>query len=113
MPPDQKKQIYRNVNTKPKTATLKDGQLTIEIDYGYTVTFNMLPYFGLNTTRPWMKNKAGVEIPEFQTAFNMAPTSVDALPDAKTRDEILEILKTKNVLPEMEYDNFTVGFVEP
>ena len=111
LPPDQAKQIYRNIGTKPLTAVLKDGVLTIEIDYGYSVTFKMQPFFGINTTRPWMKNQKGVDIPEFQTAFNMAPMAVDVLPGAKTRDEILEALKSKTVIPQMEFDNFTVGFV--
>ncbi len=111
LPPDQAKQIYRNVGTKPLTATLKDGVLTIDIDYGYSVSFKMLPFFGINTTRPWMKNKEGLEIPEFQTAFNMAPIAVNTLANAKTREEILKLLKEKTVLPEMDFENFTVGFV--
>lgn len=111
LPPDQKKQIYRNINTKPKEATLKDGVLTLETEYGYLVAFNMNPYFSINTTRPWQKNQKGTDIPEFQTAFNMQPIAVDALSTAKTREEILEHLKTKNVLPELEFDNFTIGFV--
>jgi len=111
MPPDQNKQIYRNIDSKPLTATLKDGILVLETEYGYQVTFKMVPYFGINTTRPWVKNPKGVLIPEYQTAFNMQPVAVDALDGAKTRDEILEHLKTKNVLPAMDFDNYTVGFV--
>ncbi len=112
LPPDQAKQIYRNISAKPETATLKDGVLTIDTEYGYQVQFKMLPYFGINTTRPWMKNKDGSEIPEFQTAFNMAPIAVNTLKDAKSRPDILEHLKTRNVLPSgIDFENFTVGFV--
>jgi len=113
MPPDQNKQVYRNISTKPKEATLKDGVLTIETEYGYEVSFNMKPFFGINTTRPWMKNVKQIDIPEFQTAFNMQPIAVNALDGkAKTRDEVLEHLKSRNVLPEgIDFDNFTVGFV--
>jgi len=111
LPPDQAKQIYRNIATKPLTATLKDGILSIDIEYGYQVQFKMQPYFGINTTRAWMKNKEGIDIPEFQTAFNMSPIAVNKLADAKSREDILEHLKTRNVLPEMEFENFTVGFV--
>jgi len=111
VPPDQSKQIYRGVGAKPKEAILKDGKLTIEVDYGYTITFNMNPFFSVNTTRPWVKNQKGIEIPEFQTAFNMAPLAVDALRGAKSREEIIEDLKTRSVLPDLQFDNFTVGFV--
>jgi len=112
MPPDQAKQIYRNINTKPETATLVDGVLTIETEFGYVVKFKMQPYFGINTTRPWMQNQRKELIPEFQTAFNMAPLDVGPVADkAKSRDDILEALKTKNVLPKLDMDNFTVGFV--
>jgi len=113
MPPDQKKQVYRNISTKPNTATLKDGVMVLETEFGYQVTFKMIPYFGINTTRPWMKHaKTGVEVPEFQTAFNFQPMDVSPLPDAKTKDEITKILKDKTVLPAaLEYDNFTIGFI--
>jgi len=113
VPPDQNKQVYRNITAKPKEATLKDGVLTIETEYGYTVAFLMKPFFGINTTRPWMKNQQQEMIPEFQTAFNMQPVSVRPIVGkAKPRDEIMEHLKTRNVLPEgIEFDNFTVGFV--
>ncbi len=112
LPPDQNKQIYRNISSKPMTATLVDGVLTLEAEYGYQVTFKMIPYLGINTTRPWVKNPKGILIPEYQTAFNLQPVAVDALDGAKTREEILEHLKTKNVLPDnLDFDNYTVGFV--
>lgn len=113
MPPDQNKQVYRNISTKPKEATLENGILTLETEYGYKVAFAMKPFFGINTTRPWMQNQKGVIVPEFQTAFQMQPIAVDPIPDkAKTRDEIMELLKTRNVLPEgLDFDNFTIGFI--
>ncbi len=113
VPPDQKKQVYRNISTKPQTATLKDGVMVLETEFGYQVTFKMVPYFGINTTRPWMKHpKTGVDVPEFQTAFNFQPMDVSPLEGAKTKDEITAILKEKTVLPaQLDYDNFTIGFI--
>ncbi len=112
MPPDQAKQIYRNITTKPKEATLVDGILTLPVEYGYVVKFDMKPFFGINITRPWAQHqKTGALIPEYQTAFNMSPIDVSPAEGFKTRDEILEHLKTRNVLPDIEFDNFTIGFV--
>ncbi len=86
---------------------IEKNELTVPIEFGYSVVFKLNPMVAINNQDPWANG-----VPELQTNIMAQPLQIKKSDKSKSREEILAALKERNVIPPgLQYEDFTIGFV--
>lgn len=95
-----------NANVKELEFDPEKGMIRMPIEFGYRVVFAIEPHISLNPYDPF-QNSA----PEIQSNIFLRPIKIEPTDKAVSQDEILKILKERDVIPsEVGYQDMTIGF---
>jgi len=85
---------------------IEKNELTVPIEFGYSVVFKLNPMVAINNQDPWANG-----VPELQTNIMAQPLQIKKSDKSLSRDDIMKALKERNVIPPgLQFEDFTVGF---
>jgi len=109
MPPSTNLKSFRPAKVKLDQASYdsETHMFTFKDEFGFDFKVRVRDLLNINPNDEWINN-----IPEYRVQFDFEPISVKPSDVSLKKEDIIEILKEKSMIPELLiYDTMTIGFV--